>query len=117
MFDVTLTAPANHSNPVSYPDKWTPLNVRGIDMNGVSPLLLGFLTEREPLSDKRKITHIVTKVPGHSWYYNQYHGTQYAGVSVEIFTVKDYSLDEDTWTFKTDMPWSEEFQKPREKKS
>lgn len=62
------------------------------------------------------ITHIVGKMPGYSWYYNQYHPIQYSGVSVEIYPVVSYMEFDDRIEFEVDMPWSEEFQKPRTKK-
>lgn len=118
MNTVRIDIPANHSNTNSYPDKWSPLSIRGLDM-GATPLLLGFLSKEDRNDDgtyKRKLTHIVSKTPGHSWYYNQYHPMQYAGVSVDVFEIESYELDDDKWRFETQMPWSEELQKPKEKK-
>lgn len=92
------------------PDKWTPLEVYGVDNNGVSPLLLGFLWE------DGKPTHIVAKMPGYSWYYNQYYGTRYSGVSVHIYTVHIMDVHEEWWEFQVESNFMEEFQQKKDKK-
>lgn len=95
------------------PEKWTPVKVHGVDTNGVEPLLLGFLWDKKIIGLP---THIVTKMPGYSWYYNQYHPMQYSGVAVNIYTIHAFMEFDDRWEFEVDLPWSEEFQKPRKGK-
>jgi hypothetical protein len=113
LHNLTITAKANHDEPKSYPKPFSPLSVFGLDQSGNSPLFLGTLTDGFP---DYKISHIICKMPGYSWYYNQYNGMQYEPTHVQIYPVHDYELKDDIWTFHTDMPWSYQWQEARKKK-
>lgn len=99
-----------------HPEKFTEMTLIGVDNSGVKPQFLGFMIERG--SSPRKITHVIAKMPGYSWYYNQYQGQQYSGVSVHIYPVDSYEIDTDKheYTFNVESPFMEEFQKARVKK-
>jgi len=111
-FKARIKAPPASPTLGQYPEKWTPVIVAGIDSGGHNAEFLGYLF------NEGKITHIVAKMEGYAWYYNQYHGTQYSGVSVYIYKVYSYEYDAEKgeMVFEVDMPWSEEFQKKRGKK-
>lgn len=94
-------------------EKWTPIEMHGIVM-GVAPEFLGFLYKHE-FGQPSVITHIVAKSPGHTVYLNRVDGSGYAGVTVTIFTVESSMEFDDRIEFEVDMPFEEEFQKPRKK--
>lgn len=93
-------------------EQFTPMHVHGMDMGSKSPLFLGFLRDKD---DDYRITHVVAKMPGYSWYYNQYNGQQYEPASVHIYRVLGQRIENGRLEFDVDMPWSEPFNPPRKK--
>ena len=62
-----------------------------------------------------KVTHIVCKQDGYSWYYNQYQGTQYSPACVHIFRVNDREETDTEEIFGVEFPVSFDWRLKKEK--
>ena len=105
-FAATIKNPNNDR----IPPEFTPVVVTGLDQNGNNAEFLGFLWK------EGKPTHIVAKMKGYQWYYNQYNGTQYAPACVQIMEIVSHEVKDGEWAFRITGPIDFTLNKPKAKK-